>query len=574
MTYNIGIGTTKNLFNISPAHSSTSGYRKVPAMGNAQLDTSQVFKNLVSQKYYWSVQAVDQTMIGGAWAAIDSFIVKNTQAFFTYDTVCHGYPTHFTDQSVATDGIASRKWDFTDGSTSTLQNPVHQFAAGGTYNVKLVVTSTTGAKDSLITPVIVKKRASTGFTAPNTCQGTATIITNTTNVNGLTISSWYWDFGDGTFSVAQQPPAHGYLGPGDYPVLLKALAANGCIDSTIKTVSVVAKPAAAISTSTPLSFCEGDSVILSVTKSSVYSYEWSLNGTKQVNGDSSKFVAKFPGEYKVKVSNKTVTNCETTSNPETVTIKPNPFKPAILSENYTDKICPGDKQIRLYVDQPVTGYNYQWFRNGSPISGATSSSYQDYLDAGDYKVEASLTGCRSSSDIKKLEFPDAPPKPVLFTQNGPNVWYLVSSVNNAANYRWYFNGAVIPGATTYLYVAGKNFGKYYIVISNEKGCYVRSDEITIPTGTTAIEDIDPFESLNIYPNPSNGLVNIEMSNQIFDDIYISVVSQSGKEVMKMKLEKTTNDFTWQLDLTRQARGVYFISLSLDKYKSNKKVIIK
>jgi hypothetical protein len=65
-----------------------------------------------------------------------------------------------------------------------------------------------------------------------------------------------------------------------------------------------------------------------------------------------------------------------------------------------------------------------------------------------------------------------------------------------------------------------------------------------------------------------------MNNQIFDDLYISVIAQNGKEIMKTKFEKTTTHFSGQLDLSGQTRGIYFISLLLDKYKSNRKIIFK
>ncbi|MBC7874391.1 MAG: PKD domain-containing protein, partial [Ferruginibacter sp.] len=44
----------------------------------------------------------------------------------------------FTDQSVAPQTWA---WDFGDGATSAIQNPVHSFAALGTYTVRLIVTN-------------------------------------------------------------------------------------------------------------------------------------------------------------------------------------------------------------------------------------------------------------------------------------------------------------------------------------------------------------------------------------------------------------------------------------------------
>ena len=51
-------------------------------------------------------------------------------------------PVQFTDQS--TNLPASWQWDFGDGGTSTLQNPSHQYAATGSYNVTLAATNTYG----------------------------------------------------------------------------------------------------------------------------------------------------------------------------------------------------------------------------------------------------------------------------------------------------------------------------------------------------------------------------------------------------------------------------------------------
>ncbi|MET4073757.1 GEVED domain-containing protein [Hymenobacter sp. UYCo722] len=51
-------------------------------------------------------------------------------------------PVQFTDQS--TNLPTSWLWDFGDGGTSTLQNPAHQYAATGSYNVTLTATNTFG----------------------------------------------------------------------------------------------------------------------------------------------------------------------------------------------------------------------------------------------------------------------------------------------------------------------------------------------------------------------------------------------------------------------------------------------
>ena len=51
-------------------------------------------------------------------------------------------PVQFTDQS--TNLPTAWAWDFGDGTSSTLQNPAHQYVATGTYNVTLTATNTFG----------------------------------------------------------------------------------------------------------------------------------------------------------------------------------------------------------------------------------------------------------------------------------------------------------------------------------------------------------------------------------------------------------------------------------------------
>src|SRR4030042_4892669 len=357
MTYNIQvIEAQSGSYLCSCQADSASGYRRLVAMGNAQMDTTFLIKNLATTKYYWGVQAVDQGYQGGEWSAVDSFIVRNTQTFFKTDTVCRGLPTHFTDQSVTTDGIASWKWDFKDGSFSSLQNPVHTYSSSGTYNVKLVITSTVGDKDSLQQNIIVKARPVTSFTAPNVCGGTTTSITNTTNTNGLTINSWLWDFGDNTpTSAVQNPGSHTYSLTGTYHTKLKADATNGCSDSTLKDVIVATIPNSVVYVNGQTTICQGDSVQLLVEYNPLYTYQWKLDNNNLIDTDTSSYNVKInSGAYSVKVTN-SLANCDATSNQTTVTVNPSPVSPYITS-NGSIQFCQGDSIVLSVTNTPDYTY--------------------------------------------------------------------------------------------------------------------------------------------------------------------------------------------------------------------------
>lgn len=76
LSYNLRIGTTYFGCEIkSPMANLSSGFRSLPHMGNVNLDTAWMIKNLPDGKYYWSVQAIDNSFAGSNFSPTDSFVV-------------------------------------------------------------------------------------------------------------------------------------------------------------------------------------------------------------------------------------------------------------------------------------------------------------------------------------------------------------------------------------------------------------------------------------------------------------------------------------------------------------------
>ncbi len=82
--------------------------------------------------------------------------VSGPQASFSVST--DQLTATFTDTSTSSGStIVSRSWNFGDGNTSTAQNPVHTYAAGGTYTVTLTVEDNNTETDSSSQSVTVNE---------------------------------------------------------------------------------------------------------------------------------------------------------------------------------------------------------------------------------------------------------------------------------------------------------------------------------------------------------------------------------------------------------------------------------
>lgn len=82
----------------------------------------------------------------------------NIHTDFATGTSCMVNIVACTDLSFAGSfPIAAWSWDFGDGNTDTVQNPVHRYNTNGTFNIRLIITTNEGCKDTIIKPQVVNK---------------------------------------------------------------------------------------------------------------------------------------------------------------------------------------------------------------------------------------------------------------------------------------------------------------------------------------------------------------------------------------------------------------------------------
>lgn len=316
--------------------------------------------------------------------------------------------------------------------------------------------------------------------------------------------------------------------------LYTVTVSNGSCTNTATpvTVTVFPLPTATITALTATTICANDTAVLEAPGGFGYTYQWYLNGNAIVGANSQLLSTNTAGNYTVKVT--TANGCTATS-ATAVTINTFVAPNTTVSHNKPLAICLGDNVI-LSVSSGQ-GYTYQWYRNGSAISGATNVSYTVVSLAGVYTVRVTTpNGCTGlSTDQVVIVLPLVYP---IISINGNTL-----STSGFTNYQWYLNNTPIPGATDSSYTVTQN-GYYTVLATAPNGCATMSAIASIQF--LGIETVKA-EMVKIYPNPSASKVYIDAPR----DVNIALCAVDGRVLEYVKKAK-------QIDVSNYADGVYMI----------------
>jgi hypothetical protein len=87
-------------------------------------------------------------------------------------------------------------------------------------------------------------------------------------------------------------------------------------------------------------------------------------------------------------------------------------------------------------------------------------------------------------------------------------------------------------------------------------------------GGTAIANLD------VYPNPSRDVFNISFTSEGIQDLKVRVLNLIGEELINDKLEQFIGEYTKAIDLSENAKGIYFLEIETNDGIINKKLILQ
>ena len=85
---------------------------------------------------------------------------------------------------------------------------------------------------------------------------------------------------------------------------------------------------------------------------------------------------------------------------------------------------------------------------------------------------------------------------------------------------------------------------------------------------------ESIANLDVYPNPSRDIFNISFTSETIQDLEIRVLNVVGEEIIKENLEKFIGEYTKQIDMQDNAKGIYFLEITTNNIIVNKKLILQ
>ena len=185
-------------------------------------------------------------------------------------------------------------------------------------------------------------------------------------------------------------------------------------------------------------------------------------------------------------------------------------------ENPQTEITQNNDILVLSNDSLV---NYFWYSNGAMVAGENTPTLTMNGSGYYYAVVSNVYGCSFQTDSILYC------APAVISFNNSQQQLSIEDIYQS--YQWFFNGIALPGATTY-YLINPADGVYAVEVTNEWGC-------TLMSNTWLINSVSESQyAISLFPNPAQNELNISGLDAWINAEMICIDAK-GRVVLKDKI---------------------------------------
>lgn len=381
------------------------------------------------------------------------------------------------------------------GATSAAYNIASVDSSfAGTYFVR--ITNTSGSVDSNFATLTVAAATAPHITSQPTSRtvnaGASTTLSVTATGTAPLTYQWHKDntalsgANSSTLTLSSVTSANA----GGYYVVVTN--GSGSTTSDTATVTVLTAPVITTQPSSVSANLNTPATFTVVATGDSLTYQWYKGGVAISGATGSSYTvlatAANAASYKVKVTNGAGS---VTSATATLTVV---GPPTITSQPSNLTVGVGSTATFTVTATGTGSLTYQWYKNGTAISGATSTSYTTPATlSGDsgatFYVRVSNSAGTIQSSTVTLTVDQAPvivtqPTSLSVTVGQTATFSVSATASGVLTYQWYKNGALISGATSASYttdatVLTDSGTSYKVVVTNDGVISTTSNTVTL-----------------------------------------------------------------------------------------------
>lgn len=276
-------------------------------------------------------------------------------------------------------------------------------------------------------------------------------------------------------------------------------------------------------------------------------------------GDTTNWIdASTPGTYSVDI----ISVCGTGSDTIIVTASANVYTDYLVASEL--EFCTGDD---VQLSSIGTYDTYAW------TGGSTNDSLL-VTAGGTYTLDVT-DACGTGTQSVVITENDVPNAAYTWTNSYVTGAFTNTSVSGGTStYAWDFGDGVGTSADmnpTYVY-SGAGTYLVTLTVTNDCGTDVFSDSVTLTT--VGIEEIAGLGTITVYPNPSNGIFQLDVNLNEALVLDMVVVNMLGEEVAVKQINAVNGIHSDVIDLSTSAPGVYFLKIISDNNTISTQVLVK